>query len=210
MNKDILEGRGAVNLDVSASGRTVTALEKGLAGSAAIALKEGALKGVDFAAILRVAQGLLGSKSAPARQAESGAKTDFSELTATFVIKNGVAHNEDLKMTSPLVRVTGRGDINLPEATLDYTAKATVTEAAAGLGGKDLAQLAGVAVPVQLTGPLANPRYTIVLDSLAEDLAKGAIQREIERRMGSGSKPGGKPGSDPVGDVLRGLFGKPK
>src|SRR5215472_7780409 len=70
MSKDILEGRGAVNLDLSASGRTVTALEKGLAGSAAIALKEGADKGVDFAGILRVAQGLLGSKSAPTRQAE--------------------------------------------------------------------------------------------------------------------------------------------
>ncbi len=208
-DKDLLEGRGDVVLDVTANGRTVTALKKTLAGTASVMLKDGAIKGVDIAAILRAAGALLGSKGALEQQAQGGAKTDFTELSANFLIRHGVAHNEDLRVTSPALRVTGRGDIDVGEGTLDYTAKAALTAAAARLGGKDLAQLAGVAVPVRATGPLANPKYTVDVLSLAGEVAKGTLQREIERSL-RGGKSDGQQGGGAVGDVLRGLFGKPK
>src|SRR5262249_16528570 len=101
--------------------------------------------------------------------------------------------------------------IDVGNGTLDYTAKAVITEAAANLGGKDLAQLVGVPVPVRLTGPLSNPQYTIGIDSMAEDVAKSTLQRELEPRLGGGNKSGGgQESNDPIGNVLRGLFGKPK
>ena len=40
--KDFLEGRGSVGLDVQTAGGTVTALKKALAGSARVEMKEGA------------------------------------------------------------------------------------------------------------------------------------------------------------------------
>ncbi|HYB40840.1 MAG TPA: AsmA family protein, partial [Candidatus Methylomirabilis sp.] len=60
-NRDVLEGRGAVVLDVTSAGTTVTALKKALAGTMNLALKDGAIKGVDLAAMLRTAQAVLGS-----------------------------------------------------------------------------------------------------------------------------------------------------
>ena len=141
-NKDLLEGRGTVTLDVTTAGNTVTALKKGLAGTANALLKDGIIKGIDIVGAIAAAQALLGSKRLD-QQAKGGAKTEFTELTATFVIKNGVAHNEDLLAKSSLLKLTGRGDVDIAEGTLDYNASATVTSAVAGLGGKNLAQLAG-------------------------------------------------------------------
>ena len=204
-DKDLVEGRGTIALDVTTVGTTVTALKKGLAGTASSALKDGTIKGIDMVGAITAAQALVGSRRATEQPAQGGGQTDFTELSASFVIRNGVAHNEDLQAKSSLVKLTGRGDIDIGEGTLDYTATPTLTSAA----GRDLGQLAGVSVPVRATGPLANPRYTLDVGALATGLAKEAVQRELQRRLG-GDKSGGKSGNDAVGDVLKGLFGKPK
>ena len=67
-----------------------------------------------------------GSQSAAQGQSadDKTQKTDFSELSASFTIKNGVAHNEDLDAKSPLLRLGGAGDINIAASSLDYLAKA--------------------------------------------------------------------------------------
>jgi AsmA protein len=147
---DRLEGKGQVALDVTASGKTVEAMKKALAGTARLDLKDGAIKGIDIAAAMRKAKAAFsGGQSAQA--AATTEKTDFSELSASFTIKNGVAHNEDLSMKSPLVRLGGRGDIDVGNSRLDYTAKATVVGTTEGQGGKDVSQLSGLTVPVRLT-----------------------------------------------------------
>jgi AsmA protein len=208
-DKDLLEGRGTIAVDVTSAGTTVTALKKALAGSARAAVRDGSLKGVDIVRLIGVAQTLLGARRTLEQEAQGGARTDFSEMTATFAIRNGVARNEDLAVRSPLVGITGRGDIDIGRGSLDYTASAALTATGAGLGGRDLLRLVGVAVPVRATGALAAPTYTVDVGAMATGLAKGALSRELERRLG-GDRPQGTQGSDPVGDVLRGLLGKPK
>ncbi len=208
--KDLLEGRGNVALDVTAAGNTVTALKKALAGSANVALKDGALKGVDIAGAIRQARALLGSKSALEQQAKGGQKTDFSELTASFVIKNGVAHNDDLKAASPLLRLSGAGDVDIGEGRMNYALKATVVATSTGQGGKDLAQIAGVTVPVKVTGPFDSLSYTVDIGALATDVAKDALQRELERRLGGGKTGQPQQGGSSVEEAVRGLFGRKK
>jgi AsmA protein len=206
-NRDQLEGRGNLALDITTTGRTPTALKKGLNGTASIALKDGAVKGVDVAGLLRQAKAILGSKRALEQQAKGTQKTDFSELTATFVLKNGVAHNEDLQAKSPLLRVTGAGDINIGEGTMHYTAKAAVVATSTGQGGKDRADVAGITAPVLITGPFDNLTYSVDVAALATDVAKDALARELERRLGGG-KPGEKPSGGSTRDLLRGILGR--
>jgi AsmA protein len=185
-------------------------MKKGLNGTASIALKDGAVKGVDVAALLRQAKAILGSKRSLEQQAKGSQKTDFSELTGTFVLKNGVAHNEDLQAKSPLLRVTGAGDINIGEGTMDYTAKASLVATSTGQGGKDRADVAGITAPVRITGPYENLSYSVDVAALATDVAKDALARELERRLGGGQagKAGEKPSGGSTRDVLRGLFGR--
>ena len=74
-------------------------------------------------------------------------------MTASFAIKNGVAHNEDLDVKAPLFRIGGKGDIDIGNRRSTTSTKATVVATTKGQGGKDLEQLAGLTVPVHLAGP---------------------------------------------------------
>ena len=181
--KDLLEGRGNVALDVGAAGPTVEAMKKALAGSARLQLKDGAIKGFNLAEALRKAKAALGSKSEQAA-ADQTQKTDFSEMSASFAIKNGVAHNEDLDVKAPLFRIGGRGDVDIGNSRLDYVTKATVVATSKGQGGADLASLAGVTVPVHLSGPFDAMKYEVNYGAVAADVAKSKVGEKIEKQLG--------------------------
>jgi AsmA protein len=205
-NQDVLEGRGNVALDVTTAGATPSALKRALNGTAAVALKDGAVKGVDIPGILRQAKAMLGSKRALEQQATGGRSTDFSEMTASFVIRDGVARNDDLQAKSPLLRVTGAGDIDLGAGAMDYTVKATVVATSTGQGGKDAADVRGITAPVRITGAFDSLKYSVDVAALATEAATDALARELERRLGGGQAgKGDKPAKD-LGDALRGLF----
>src|SRR5438067_154836 len=110
--KDLLEGKGTVALDVTAGGKTVNTMKKSLAGTARLALKDGAIKGINLAEVFRRAKTALGSSEQKA-QAREAQQTDFSEMTASFTIKNGMAHKDDLDVEAPLSRISGKGDIDV-------------------------------------------------------------------------------------------------
>jgi AsmA protein len=153
--QDKLEGKGDITLDVTAAGATVNAMKRSLAGTTKVRLADGAIKGINIAEIIQKGRNLLGSQSAASGQSanDTSRRTDFTELTASFVIKNGVAHNEDLDAKAPLFRLGGKGDINIPAASLDYVAKAALVATTKGQGGAERDRLAGLTVPVRLSGP---------------------------------------------------------
>lgn len=214
-NNDTLEGKGNVTADVTTQGNTVTALKKALGGNAAVKLADGAVKGIDVAGSIRNAKAKLGALRGEQTQAsDKSQKTDFSELTATFNIKNGVARNNDLSLKSPLLRVGGEGDINVGEDTINYLVKASIVGTSKGQGGRDTDQLKGVTVPVRVTGPLAAPSYKLDFSAMATDAAKQTVMDELQKRLGgapatgdAAKKDGEKPGGS-TRDRLKGLFGR--
>jgi len=199
-DNDTLEGKGNVTLDVTTQGNTTAALKKALNGNAALKLVDGAVKGIDIAGSIRNAKAKLGTlRGEQTQQANKSEKTDFSELTGTFNIRNGVARNNDLSLKSPLLRVGGEGDINIGEDTLNYLVKASIVGTTKGQGGRDLTDLSGVTVPVRVTGPLAAPSYKLDFGSMVTDVAKQEVQKrvtgELEKRLG-GMIPGAAPKPD--------------
>lgn len=215
-NFETLEGRGNVSLDVNGRGNTVSALKKALNGNAAIKLTDGAIKGIDIAATLRDVKSKLGTLRGKHDQTASGTqKTDFSELSGTFDIKNGVARNNDLQGKSPLLRLAGQGEVDIGQETINYLVKASVVATSKGQGGQELSDLSGITVPVRLTGTFAKPAYSIDFSGVAADVAKRELQRQLERRLGGGTAPkeGTTPSTPPSGggslrDQLKGLLGR--
>ena len=205
--KDVLEGKGNVALDVNAAGKSVNAMKQSLAGTARLQLKDGAIKGINIAEVLRKAKTALASQEAKAQAAETQ-KTDFSEMSASFVVRNGVAHNEDLDVKAPLFRIGGKGDIDIAHSKIDYVTKATVVATTKGQGGKDLEQLAGLTVPVRLTGPLDAMKYDVDYGAVARDVAKSKIGEKIKERLGGGQSGQGGSNLDKKLDKLKGLFGR--
>ena len=179
--QDRLEGRGNLALDVAASGPTVEAMKKALNGSARVDLKDGAIKGIDIAGALRKAKAKLGGEQAQA--ASQTEKTDFSEFSASFAIKNGVARNEDLDVKAPLFRITGSGDIDIGHSKIDYVTKVAVVGTTQGQGGAELAELRGLTVPVHLSGPFDNLAYKVNYGAVAADLAKSRVGEKIKEQV---------------------------
>jgi AsmA protein len=178
-----LEGRGNVSLDVTSQGDTVSALKKALGGSARLDLRDGAIRGVNLAQVIRTAKAALG-RGGDAGAGKREEKTDFSELSASFKIANGVAHNDDLALKSPLIRVGGSGDVDVGRDRLDYTVKATVVSTTQGQGGPELEALKGVTVPVRLSGPFDQIGYKVDLGSVVSEKAKERVAEKREELKG--------------------------
>ncbi|MBI4293654.1 MAG: AsmA family protein [Betaproteobacteria bacterium] len=199
-NRDILEGRGNVSLDVTSRGETVAAMKKALAGSASMALKDGAIKGINLAQTFRDLKTKYSSKQDAVQKARATEKTDFSEMSGSFKIAGGVAHNEDLSVKSPFLRLAGNGDIDIGASQLNYLAKASVVATSAGQGAKDLEHLKGVTVPVRLTGPFDSPSWKIEFADLATEAVKARVEekkQEVRQKA-----------QDQVREKLKGLFGR--
>lgn len=199
--KDMIEGRGNVTLDVTTQGATVSAMKMALNGNASLNLADGAIKGINIAASLRSAKAGLGTlKGEKTQAANQQEQTDFSELKASFAIRKGVAHNSDLSAKSPLLRLGGAGDIDIGANSMDYVAKATVVGSLEGQGGKELAALKGITVPVRVSGPFDALKYTLDFNALAGELVKQKVEEkkeELKTRVQEGLK-----------EQLKGLFGR--
>ena len=189
-NFDTLEGKGNVVMNLAMQGRTASAMKKALNGNMSLNLTDGAIKGINIAKKLRDAQGMFGKggASAQTQSANKEEKTDFSELKATFKVNNGVAHNDDLSMKSPLLRLTGNGDINIGNDSMNYVAKATLAKTLEGQGGKDI--VGGITVPVRVSGPFADLKYTLDFGAMVGDTAKQKVQTEIKTKLQDQLKSG--------------------
>jgi AsmA protein len=200
VDKDLLEGRGNVALDITTHGDTVGAMKKALAGSASLALRDGAVKGINLAQTFRDLKAKFSSKQDTVQQAKAGDKTDFSELTGSFRIANGVARNDDLAAKSPFLRLAGAGDIDIGNNNMNYLAKASVVATTAGQGGQGLEHLKGLTVPVRVSGPFEKLSYKLELSGLATEAVKAKVEEKKEEIKAKAQ--------DKVKDKLKGLFGK--
>lgn len=191
INNDMLSGTGSVNVDVTTQGTSVNALKKALAGNAALNLADGAVKGVDIAGSIRDIKTKVNFLKTKEANADKSKKTDFSELTATFTIKNGVAHNEDLAMKAPVLRLAkgdSRGDIDIGNETINYLAKPTIVKSLKGQGGADLDELSGIGIPVKITGTFASPKYGMDFAAIATALAQSKLLDKVGGEKGAAVK----------------------
>jgi AsmA protein len=189
---DWLSGNYSGNLSIKGHGATEEALVQSLNGKADFAVSNGAVAGFNLGGAMRE----LRDGNIPDFEASPSQKTDFSALTGSLVITGGVARNEDLKLAGPALRATGSGSIDLPARSLDYTVKPTLVASTEGEGGAE--DLAGIEVPVHVSGPWSAPKI--------EPDIEGAInsQKNVDAVKELGKQLKGKN----AGEVINNLFGK--
>jgi AsmA protein len=207
--KDLLDGTGTVDADVTSSGATVAELRSRLAGTASFDLRDGAIKGYNLAKGLRQAKAALSMKQDAVTRAQRTEKTDFSSLSASARIADGVARSDDLELKSPFLRVGGGGAFDIGKGRIDYVAKATVTGASTGQDGAELAALRGVTVPVRLSGPFEAIDWNVQWSGVAAAALENRLKDKLSERLGikpadkAASQPGKKPA---LKDQLRNLL----
>jgi len=213
INNDMLSGTGTVNIDIATQGNTVNTFKKNLAGTSSLALADGALKGIDIAGKIRDIKSKVNLLKGNAVETASDEKqkTDFSELNASFTIKNGIAHNEDLNMKAPILRLAkgdSFGDINIGNQTLNYTAAPTIVKSIKGQGGENLDELAGISIPLKISGTFADPKFGLDTQAIVTGLAKSKLLEKVGGEKGAAIQE--LIGGDNKIDAIKGLLGKKK
>jgi AsmA protein len=214
LDQQPVDGRGNVMVNVSTSGNTVTQFKRGLNGAIGMQLQDGAVNGINIAGALRDTKARL---SGGTQDGKTGAqqKTDFTELSASFKINNGVAHNEDLSAKTPLLRLGGKGDIYIAEDRLDYTVKATVVPTLQGQGGPELEQLKGLTIPVRLSGPYTAIGWKLDFGGAATGRAQEQLQQrqtqireETQKKLDEEKAKAQQRLKDQAEERLKGLLGR--
>ncbi|MDF3383322.1 MULTISPECIES: AsmA family protein [Sulfitobacter] len=162
-------GAGDADLSFLGVGQSIDAIMRSLSGSGALTMGRGTIAGIDLDA-------LLGSVDA------EGGSTVFDSVEATFEIAKGVLRNDDLLMLLPNFNATGAGQVDLGAQRLDYTVTPKALRVNASRGG--------LAVPVRIRGPWADPEIKADLRAAidlnfaeekqrAEDVVRQKIQEEL-------------------------------
>jgi len=211
-DSNVLSGRGNVQLDVEATGRTIGDMRRALEGKASASLRDGSVRGINIAQTIRTAKtqidSLRGRESAQAGTGSTDERTDFTELNASFDIRGGVARNDDLDIKSPLLRIRGSGEVDLGAERLNYLARTTVVPTLKGQGGPELQALKGLTVPVRLTGPFSAIQWQVDSGALVAEFARKAIDDEAKEAVRKSLDEEKSKLADEVREQFRGLFRK--
>jgi AsmA protein len=177
LDKDVIEGTADVNADLRLTAADADTLKRSLNGTAAFKVGDGALKGVNIPDLIRRAKAALSGQKIPP---SSNQTTDFTELSGTSRITDGLVKNDDLLLKSPLLRVSGAGQANLPQEQVDYLVTAKLVASLSGQGGDDLKDLVGVPIPVRIKGSFAELDWKIDLQSVFEESVKAKAKDSLE------------------------------
>ena len=180
--KDLLEGTGRVVADVSSNGASIGALRSNLAGTVALQVRNGAIKGVNLARAMRQVKAALSMKQDSVIHASATERTDFSEFTASARIAGGIAQSDDLDVKTPFLRIGGAGRFDIGRGRVDYTARASVIGSPSGQDGAEFAALRGLTVPVVLSGPFDAIDWKIQWSEVAAAAVEIKLQGDDRRK----------------------------
>lgn len=174
-----LAGPASGTLKFLAVGNSEDALMRSLSGEGGLQMGQGVISGIDL-------DNLMG------RGAGGGGTTVFNSLTASYKIEKGNLFNGDLLMLLDNYKANGEGRVGLGARDIDYLFTPVALRANAGQG---------LAVPVRIVGPWANPairpdltqvieKATGVNAEQVEEKAKDELRRKLGEELDTEIQPG--------------------
>jgi len=202
---EMLEGSMDMDTKLYATGLTAKAINT-LNGRGNVSFRDGRLKGFDIAGAIR-------KYTHPGSSQGGPQSTDFAQLSGSFNVVNGIADNQDLFMASPLLRVTGKGKVNLIEKSLDYEVKPRVVGTLKGQGGTFLRK--GLSIPLHIYGPFEAPEIKPVMNAktLIQNAPALLNKGGLNKLLGGAAEAQSGPAQDepkpesPQKQLLKGLGG---
>ena len=188
---DKIAGRGRLTASLVGAGASQAAIMRSLTGTASFNFNDGQYKGFNLAALARTLQAAMSGQQA----AQTGAATDFAEMSANFQVANGSAATQDLRLLNPLVRLEGQGLIDIGGQSIDMRIAPRAVRSLEGQGGD--ATVAGLGIPFRVRGPWSRVSFSPDLGNV--------VQNELQRRMGD--ILGQQNGESPLTQLGASLFG---
>ncbi len=170
-------------------GNDMGSVQKSLAGNMSFELSDGAYEGTDIWYELRRARALIKGSAAP--KPVLPPRTQFSSVSATGVVTDGVMRNDDLVAELPFMQLRGSGNVDLAAATVNYNLTARVLERPDGLENvteEELADFTQAVIPLKITGPLSSPSVKPDVEKLLRKRVEKEIKDQLLDRLLGGDK----------------------
>lgn len=207
-----LTGATDLTFAMRTQGRSMHDWVHNLNGNGKLVVKDGQIKGVDIAGLVRKATMLASTvfqMDSTTLAEDKPLVTNFLQLGGSFTITNGIVSNNDLALQGPLLAVSGKGTVNLPKQTVDYLiqprlqgAKAEETSASeeeaktADTPTEEEAEKvdwlmenapSDLSIPIRISGPFSKLTFRPDAKGVAESFAKdpkGTIKRVEDQVRG--------------------------
>jgi AsmA protein len=187
-----ISGKANLTAKMKGTGLVYEEMRKTLNGNLSFAFEDGSINGVNIPLMIRKAYATLKGLPAPPNEPE---KTDFSSVTGTATVRNGVVNNPDLVLSSPLIRVKGSGTADLPKEQVNYLVKTEIVASLKGQGGESMEKLKGLLIPVRIQGPFSKPKFKVEMDEVFKEAAKKKVEEKVKKKL-----------DDKFKDKFKGLF----
>ncbi len=198
---DLASLQGDVNagMKVHTQGQYASVLTKNLNGNIEFKIDKGVFTDANFDKM--VCEGVAKIRKKELRATDWGSSTEFTDLSGTFVIKNGVASNDNLIAALAYMNLKGDGYVNLVDRQLDYHMGLNIRGEEAP--DSDPAcqinkEYVNVTWPVRCHGDLGDLKCGIDIKRLTEtiaEIAENRLKNKIEDKV-----------QVPVKDLLKGFF----
>lgn len=207
IGKQWLSGLTQLDLDLKATGNTPRQLLASAAGQASYLLKDGSVKGISLVDLIN--KGLNANPAA----AKTEEKTSFSEFAGKILFSSGQAKAQNLRADSELLALTGSGGLNMEALSWDMRLLPTLKDHPVVQKNKGLDKLIGLAIPIQVTGPLTAPRFQVDLEGALKARAKQELdgkKEELKQDLDKRTEEFKEEAKDKLRGKLQDLFGGSK
>lgn len=167
--------QGTANAGISLTGSLNKPLPS-LNGHGHFNVTDGQYKGIDLAYLYRLAVNTL--KPGSLGSLPNRGVTKFGNASADFAINQGVLSSNNLNVTSPVLRIRGKGKSNLITQTLNWRLTVTGMQ-----GSSNHLRVAGPDIPFNVTGTFEHVHAQPDLKALLQTEVKQRVQGELKDRL---------------------------
>jgi AsmA protein len=161
-------------------GADTNAIRETLNGSVSFELRDGTYEGTDVWWELRRARALLRQEQPP--EPTLPARTRFTSVTASGQVTGGVLNSDDLRAELPFMQLTGSGNVDLNEGTVDYRLRARIFEKPELMDAatpEEIDDFTKTVIPLRISGPLTSPKVAPDV----EDLLRKRVEEEVKEKL---------------------------
>ena len=142
-------GTGNVDLDAKTEGIEGPEIIKNVNGNGHFSIQNGAVLGIDIPNLINSVSQITKKQILP----KGSGQTNFSSLTGSFLIKEGIFSNSDLLLKTDSFETKGQGRLNLMNQGIDYRLQTLLNKAE---DKNNLLNLYGLPIPIMISGTLQN------------------------------------------------------
>jgi AsmA protein len=195
-----LSGNANMDASMTTSGNQVSALKRNLNGKMSLSFKEGSINDSKLSEQLNKVTAVIEKRQYDPAQAKS---TNFSSLTATARIKNGLIENKDMHLKAPKFQVKGVGTASLVTEKVDYQLRL--------MKPSQDPNAQQIYAPIDVTGSFDNLSYRFNEKEYANQLLereKKKVEKKAREKVDKEVDKAKEDIGKEVDKALKGLFGR--